>query len=417
MNSMRRTITIILTLVALVAVSESAAQINDYGRVGSGARAVAMGGAFTAVADDATAIMWNPGGLTRLAVPEASVVMRANTTAFDLASTEEFLDAYKANSSTNVALNFASLVYPMRLGPISIVTGVAYRTIHDWERELVGERSYSDDFGSLLEITETIKRGGGINAISPSAAIELIRGLSVGATYNILQGSLTEDYSLTYVANFDYGAEDIFSTEETTYEGNSLDVGALLRLSDALNIGAKVTLPYERTSTFTTDGSTEEIVSTLELPMFMYLGASLRVGSYMSLSFDVAMEPWSQSFLLDANGDRYTDEFGDDIPYFDHDVTSLHAGMELLLTNTGQNFILPVRAGVFTKPQPYSDVDGDQVTGKGISAGFGMVFPGRFSLDVAGMIDNVDEFSWTEVASRSEENIRLMASIIFYLDN
>ena len=91
--------------------------------------------------------------------------------------------------------------------------------------------------------------------------------------------------------------------------------------------------------------------------------------------------------------------------------------MELLLTNTGQNFILPVRAGVFTKPQPYSDVDGDQVTGKGISAGFGMVFPGRFSLDVAGMIDNVDEFSWTEVASRSEENIRLMASIIFYLDN
>jgi hypothetical protein len=38
-------------------------------------------------------------------------------------------------------------------------------------------------------------------------------------------------------------------------------------------------------------------------------------------------------------------------------------------------------------------------------------------LDVAGMIDNVDEFSWTEVASRSEENIRLMASIIFYLDN
>ena len=191
MNSMRRTITIILTLVALVAVSESAAQLNDYGRVGSGARAVAMGGAFTAVADDATAIMWNPAGLTRLAVPEASVVMRANTTAFDLASTEEFLDAYKANSSTNDALNFASLVYPMRLGPISIVTGVAYRTIHDWERELVGERSYSDDFGSLLEITETIKRGGGINAISPSAAIELIRGLSVGATYNILQGSLT----------------------------------------------------------------------------------------------------------------------------------------------------------------------------------------------------------------------------------
>ena len=42
--------------------------------VGSGARALGMGGAFIAVADDATAASWNPGGLIQLETPEVSIV-------------------------------------------------------------------------------------------------------------------------------------------------------------------------------------------------------------------------------------------------------------------------------------------------------------------------------------------------------
>ena len=42
--------------------------------VGSGARALGMGGAFIAIADDATAASWNPGGLIQLETPEVSAV-------------------------------------------------------------------------------------------------------------------------------------------------------------------------------------------------------------------------------------------------------------------------------------------------------------------------------------------------------
>ena len=42
--------------------------------VGSGARALGMGGAFIAIADDATAASWNPGGLIQLETPEISAV-------------------------------------------------------------------------------------------------------------------------------------------------------------------------------------------------------------------------------------------------------------------------------------------------------------------------------------------------------
>ncbi|MGA1863612.1 MAG: hypothetical protein ACMUHX_00970 [bacterium] len=40
--------------------------------VGSGARAMGMGGAFIGVADDATAASWNPAGLLQLRQPEIS---------------------------------------------------------------------------------------------------------------------------------------------------------------------------------------------------------------------------------------------------------------------------------------------------------------------------------------------------------
>src|SRR4029453_19197401 len=41
---------------------------------GSGARALGMGGAFLARADDATAASWNPAGLSYLRLPEVSFV-------------------------------------------------------------------------------------------------------------------------------------------------------------------------------------------------------------------------------------------------------------------------------------------------------------------------------------------------------
>ena len=46
----------------------------DWNFTGVGARAAGMGGAFIGVADDATAVIWNPGGLTQLYRPEASIV-------------------------------------------------------------------------------------------------------------------------------------------------------------------------------------------------------------------------------------------------------------------------------------------------------------------------------------------------------
>lgn len=59
----------------LVAASgaESAAETAAFLDIGAGARAAAMGGACTALADDAEALYWNPSGLARLEKKEISV--------------------------------------------------------------------------------------------------------------------------------------------------------------------------------------------------------------------------------------------------------------------------------------------------------------------------------------------------------
>ena len=48
---------------------------SSFNPVGSGARAVSIGGAFIAAADDATAASWNPGGLIQLRTSECSLVV------------------------------------------------------------------------------------------------------------------------------------------------------------------------------------------------------------------------------------------------------------------------------------------------------------------------------------------------------
>lgn len=81
-----------------------------------GARALGMGGAFLALADDASAAEANPAGLTILRQPEVSLEGRHWETDQSFAVAGDFPDLETAsltNRSRRAEVNFGSIVYPM----------------------------------------------------------------------------------------------------------------------------------------------------------------------------------------------------------------------------------------------------------------------------------------------------------------
>ncbi|MFN3414313.1 MAG: UPF0164 family protein, partial [Thermoanaerobaculum sp.] len=94
----------------------------SFALLGSGARPAGMGGAFTALADDAAAASYNPAGLAFLVRPELAVVgssLRSgaryqNFRALDQAGVETFSDSESHFSKTGWSFGAVSL--PFLLG-------------------------------------------------------------------------------------------------------------------------------------------------------------------------------------------------------------------------------------------------------------------------------------------------------------
>ena len=86
---------------ALAQVGETIEIPSSFNPVGSGARALGMGGAFIAVADDATSASWNPGGLVQLETPEVALVLAHVDRTEDL----DFGTNPEASGSQQVSLN------------------------------------------------------------------------------------------------------------------------------------------------------------------------------------------------------------------------------------------------------------------------------------------------------------------------
>lgn len=107
---------------------------------GSGARALGFAGAFTAVADDATAASWNPAGLTQLERPEASVMMRASRERDRHRSGDADFQVGRDSYDT-ANLNYLSLVYPFHVVPLgrNAVVSLNYQEAYDFSQKFTAD--------------------------------------------------------------------------------------------------------------------------------------------------------------------------------------------------------------------------------------------------------------------------------------
>jgi hypothetical protein len=99
---------IAVTSMALIMVLSAVALADGIGafsafKNGIGARSLAMGGAFVAVADDATAMLWNPAGLAQL---EDTRLAGMSTDLFGMGITHQFIGAVTTFANLGIGLGW-----------------------------------------------------------------------------------------------------------------------------------------------------------------------------------------------------------------------------------------------------------------------------------------------------------------------
>ncbi len=154
-----------------------------YLKTGVGSRALAMGSAFTAVANDATATYWNPAGITQLEKMQVALVY--------------------SKMSLDRSYNFVSFVMPKQL---FLIDALGASVILSGVKDIPG---YDVNNYPTEEFNETNL------AILVSLAKKIDEEISAGLNLKVLRNSLKDSSAF----------------------GLGFDIGALAKASEKLNIG------------------------------------------------------------------------------------------------------------------------------------------------------------------------------------
>ncbi|HQO09350.1 MAG TPA: hypothetical protein PLK90_04405 [Clostridiales bacterium] len=391
-----------LLAIFILAVSINAVKAElDWNITGSGARAAGMGNAFIGIADDATAINWNPGGLTALEHFEASVVggVIHDREEYTYSDNQEY-----ENSSdfkyTHANLNFLSVAYPLHIKDRKLVLAAAMQKQLDFFSEDESENEAS-------RYSYIYESEGGVYTINIGASYQVFPYLSLGATGNIWTGaseSTQEEVWDTY--------SETFTAENKDFSGFNLTLGAIFDMSAIkdnvpLKIGAVLKTPFDLSYDYeaqfeSNDGySYEQYFSgTVEMPVMFGFGASYRFGENFTLGADFEVRNYAKSKF------RWEDEDGNEGETYmsptEEDVTQFRLGMEYLIITDA--VVIPLRLGIFNYPTLWADREDDlyyqgddmygnpvyeadtdvsdleQLVGVGVSLGTGLVFE-SFSVD------------------------------------
>ena len=160
--------------------TQDSTRITDSVFTNPGARSIGLGGAFAAIADDATAAFANPAGLVQILRPEISAEIRGAASITDTVSPYEF-------SGDVSGLGFFSFVYPAR----------------KWAVALYTHQLGSADLG--LSSAVPFVREFSVRSYSGAAAFQIGEGLSLGAGLSYFSGDRSSGLGLADINDVSWG--------------------------------------------------------------------------------------------------------------------------------------------------------------------------------------------------------------------
>jgi long-subunit fatty acid transport protein len=409
---------------ATLGYAQSAVTRSAFNIQGTGARALGMGGAFIAVADDATAASWNPAGLAQLTKPEVSLVYddysgdlkwsESGSRIYDAHYLDYTYRDYNDKATTSYSsLSFISATYPFEIGNRFLVTQFSYNKIsnlpdftntytYDYDYALedgtpYGTRSYSFDWKG--------SPSGGINAYTMSLATELFTGFNLGISLNYMKADVTNHYETVWSMTSSLPGEDpdnSYNSTDVQYDFKDLyfDFGLLYKINEKFSVGAvyhsgfKTDLNYHYAyqEQYHLDDFEIDRKGVVKWPDGWGLGIAFRPMQVLTLAADYSKTNWSKGRVkFDTGEETWFPYFWyDDDNHKQYDTASTRVGAEyaMVLKN---GLVIPFRAGWFQEDQISTFYDGsDQVTMDGYTLGTGFTYK-NFQLDIAYVHSSGDE--------------------------
>ena len=208
---------------------------------GVGVRAMGMGGAYVGVADDFTAVYWNPAGLVQMETREVHVGFLHNGISNDarLNGTSSSADL------SNTRFGSLGIVYPYPVYRGSLVFAAGFNRIKDFDWSLRERGLLAVEVGSTdsLSFENRYSHEGELAITTVAAAIDVSPSVSLGASASLVSGQdeatnefVTRD-SLDLFPQRRWKAREVFSDEyQPTYQ---ITLGAMAR-SPKVRVGATI---------------------------------------------------------------------------------------------------------------------------------------------------------------------------------
>lgn len=367
--------------------------------VGSGARATGMGGAFIAIADDATAASWNPGGLFKVQRPEISMVG-----SFLNRSEDAFYSAYPGSGTghdiSQSDLNYFSMAYPFSIKNMQFTASLNFQHMFDFGKEAgLGFTRNNNVYDYRY------RQDGSLYSLSPSLGVLLTRDMSVGFTYNRWDDSIRSnrwqvDYFQDVVFQVPGGSalSRVDHSDVYTFEGDNFHVGFLWEIiADKVTIGGvyksefEADLRHEHFYHFSQQGFDNYTYSAFDekinMPMSFGIGIAMNVKKGVRVALDVYRTLWDDYYIETSSGDKISPISGKPLNEVSiSPTTQVRLGAEIVYDVF--DYKVPVRGGIFYDPEP-SEGSPDDFFGFTLGAGlyfnrieFDASYQFRFGRDV-----------------------------------
>ncbi|MGA9116762.1 MAG: outer membrane protein transport protein [Bacteroidota bacterium] len=430
--------------------------------IGVGARSLGMGNAYTGVANDFSALYWNPAGLAQLEYGEFSLGLSH----LNYGNRSTFFDNQKSYSNNSTTLNSLGLVFPVPTHRGSLVfafgyarnssftTGLSFEGFNpvssiiqtfapdslSYPADLSGNIAYQlylADVDTLTGLWDSrirnrvtqlgkVLEGGGVNHWSAAGAIDIARNVSVGATLTYATGSYSYDRSFVEqdddgihtVAPFDFDQLTLDEYVESDLSGFNASLGLLYRVPERFRFGLTVRTPtaYQvreedgilARSAFD-NGDIRPVDAPFEsagsreydvlTPWVFSAGASV-ILKHLMISADVEYTDWTQLAFEDAGAELMA--LNKEIKELFRPTANWRLGAELDAADYG----VRLRGGFMYSPSPF-DGDPSSFDRKHVTGGLGILLSEFTMLDLAYARGWWNSFrtNYVHPASRVEEKI------------